>query len=48
MNETKKYIRIAEEKGTSLNYVEAVGQDHGMKQKYYMTEYIDWFKRFFK
>lgn len=47
MDETKNYIANAKESGCDVTVVEARGQDHGIKQKYYMSSYITWLKKIF-
>lgn len=42
MEETKKYIKIAQDNKTNVKCIEAKNQPHGMSQKYYMEEYIKW------
>lgn len=43
--ETPKYIKKAKEKGADIKEVVAKNGEHGFKQKYYMDEYIKWFKK---
>lgn len=47
MDETKNYINHAKENGCDITIVEAKGQNHGMKQDYYMDDYLTWLKKIF-
>ncbi len=48
MDETKNYINHAKESGCDITVVEVNGQDHGMKQEYYMDGYFIWLKEIFE
>lgn len=41
MDGTKAYISVAEVAGTDVQVVIAEGQDHGFKQKYYMSDFLE-------
>lgn len=41
---TKAYIDVAKAEGTDLKVVVAEEQDHGFKQKYYMEDFLTFFK----
>lgn len=42
---TKDYINVAKKKGSDIEVVVAKGQPHGMDQKYYIAQFIEWFDR---
>lgn len=44
VEETNKYIEKAKEEGTNIYVVAVENGEHGFGQKYYMEEYIKWFK----
>ena len=44
MKGTKAYIEAAESTGTKVEVVVAEGQDHGFKQKYYMSNFLAFWK----
>lgn len=44
MEGTKNYIEVAESAGTKVEVVVAEGQDHGFKQKYYMSDFLEFWK----
>lgn len=45
---TEVYIEVAKEAGTDLQVVVAEGQEHGFKQKYYMEDFLTFFKEHLK
>ena len=44
MEGTKAYIEAAESAGTRVEVVVAEGQDHGFKQKYYMSDFLEFWR----
>lgn len=44
MEGTKAYISVAEAAGTDVKVVVAEGQDHGFKQKYYMNDFLEFWR----
>lgn len=44
MEGTKNYIEAAESAGTKVKVVVAEGQDHGFKQKYYVSDFLDFWR----
>lgn len=44
MEGTKAYIKAAEAAGANVQVVVAEGQDHGFKQKYYMSDFLEFWK----
>lgn len=44
MEGTKAYIEAAESAGTEVEVVVANGQDHGFKQKYYISDFLEFWK----
>lgn len=44
MEGTKAYISVAEAAGMDVKVVVAEGQDHGFKQKYYMNDFLEFWK----
>lgn len=48
MDETLNYIDYAKRREADVTVVEAKGQDHGVRQEYYMNDYLNWLTQTFK